>query len=183
MIRYEDHKFKRADKYKDGLLNLINYCINDLNIDNENFLEIGVYMGDSVDIFSKHFKNIYAIDPWDMCEEKCPVNGFYMSDVEKFFDENVLKNNSNVTKIKNFSHNVCNNYADEFFNMIYVDGSHIYKDVLKDLQDWSKKVKVGGVISGHDYDLPQVYSAIMDFFKKPPLKTFEDSSWVYLYEK
>ncbi len=40
---------------------------------------------------------------------------------------------------------------DEYFDFIYIDGSHLYEDVKRDLNDWLPKLKDGGIIGGHDY--------------------------------
>jgi hypothetical protein len=40
---------------------------------------------------------------------------------------------------------------DESLDFVYIDGRHEFPFVIQDLIGWSKKVKQGGVISGHDY--------------------------------
>jgi hypothetical protein len=40
---------------------------------------------------------------------------------------------------------------DESLDFVYIDGLHNFKDVAHDIWEWSKKVRVGGLISGHDY--------------------------------
>merc|ERR1712086_974128 len=54
---------------------------------------------------------------------------------------------------------VCRNYTtscaklveDDYFDFIYVDARHDFKGVFDDLVDWWPKLKVGGIIAGHDY--------------------------------
>jgi predicted O-methyltransferase YrrM len=41
---------------------------------------------------------------------------------------------------------------DQSFDLIYVDGSHIYQDVKRDLEQASRLIKPGGVICGDDLD-------------------------------
>ena len=45
------------------------------------------------------------------------------------------------------------NYPNEFFDMIYLDGDHSYEGVRKDLEQAILKVKKGGWIMGHDYEM------------------------------
>lgn len=52
---------------------------------------------------------------------------------------------------------------DHYFDYIYIDGSHEYEDVVKDIAAWWNKLKPGGVIGGHDYDLPGVKRAVQEF--------------------
>lgn len=42
-------------------------------------------------------------------------------------------------------------FADESLDFVYIDGNHNLKYVVEDICEWSKKVKNGGIISGHDY--------------------------------
>jgi hypothetical protein len=42
-------------------------------------------------------------------------------------------------------------FEDESLDFVYIDGHHGFKFVTEDIWEWSKKVKKGGVISGHDY--------------------------------
>jgi predicted O-methyltransferase YrrM len=40
---------------------------------------------------------------------------------------------------------------DESLDFVFIDACHQYDAVKKDIQNWQKKVRRGGVISGHDY--------------------------------
>jgi hypothetical protein len=40
---------------------------------------------------------------------------------------------------------------DDSLDFVYIDGRHDFPFVIQDLIGWSKKVKQGGIISGHDY--------------------------------
>lgn len=42
-------------------------------------------------------------------------------------------------------------FAPSSLDFVYIDGDHFYDRVLEDLTEWSKIVKPGGIISGHDY--------------------------------
>lgn len=42
-------------------------------------------------------------------------------------------------------------FADESIDFVYIDGNHSYDYVRDDIREWSKKVRAGGVVSGHDY--------------------------------
>ena len=52
-------------------------------------------------------------------------------------------------------------FKDRSLDFIFVDAAHDYTSVKRDIIAWSHKVKVGGIISGHDYDLfPGVTKAV-----------------------
>ncbi len=40
---------------------------------------------------------------------------------------------------------------DEYLDFVFIDGGHTFDDVMLDIILWSKKVKRGGIVSGHDY--------------------------------
>jgi cephalosporin hydroxylase len=42
-------------------------------------------------------------------------------------------------------------FADEYFDWIYIDGNHQYEFVLLDLESYYPKVKAGGFLVGDDY--------------------------------
>ena len=42
-------------------------------------------------------------------------------------------------------------FADESLDWIYLDATHTYTEAKRDLDAWYPKVKLGGLVSGHDY--------------------------------
>jgi predicted O-methyltransferase YrrM len=40
---------------------------------------------------------------------------------------------------------------DESLDFVYIDANHNFDFVMQDIIEWSKKVRKGGVVSGHDY--------------------------------
>lgn len=49
--------------------------------------------------------------------------------------------------------------------MVYVDADHRYETVLQDLRLWYRKVGPGGIVAGHDADLPPVRNAVNDLLR------------------
>jgi predicted O-methyltransferase YrrM len=63
-------------------------------------------------------------------------------------------------------------------DMVYIDGSHAYKDVIADINVWLPRIKPGGVILFHDYNkgnCPGVKPAVDGRMWEYPLILFEDS--------
>jgi predicted O-methyltransferase YrrM len=52
-------------------------------------------------------------------------------------------------------------WPDGHFDFVYIDGDHSEAAVIADLMAWGPKVRKGGVLSGHDWNLPEVRSAVM----------------------
>jgi hypothetical protein len=42
-------------------------------------------------------------------------------------------------------------YTDGSLDFVYIDGDHSFPYIAQDIYEWSKKVRVGGMVSGHDY--------------------------------
>lgn len=40
---------------------------------------------------------------------------------------------------------------DGLFDVVFVDGDHAYKAVVRDIEGWRPKLKVGGLLCGHDH--------------------------------
>lgn len=51
---------------------------------------------------------------------------------------------------------------DDSLDFVFIDGNHEYDHVLEDITQWTKKVKLGGIVCGHDYkeDLTNNYGVI-----------------------
>ena len=53
--------------------------------------------------------------------------------------------------IKGFSMDVAKTVPDESLDFVYIDADHTYESVKEDINAWAKKVRKGGIVSGHDY--------------------------------
>jgi predicted O-methyltransferase YrrM len=47
-------------------------------------------------------------------------------------------------------------FEDESLDFVYIDANHSYQSVKDDLNVWYPKLKVGGVICGHDFSIEDV---------------------------
>lgn len=43
------------------------------------------------------------------------------------------------------------NFADGSLDFVYLDGDHCFESVTFDIAAWSKKIRKGGILAGHDY--------------------------------
>ena len=152
--------------------------------ENPIIVEIGSYMGESTEIFAQEFPfaTIYAIDPWiNGYDDNDETSRADMIDVENQFDMRT-KYYKNIIKIKDFSLNV-DVFSDDI-SMIYIDGSHKYEDVKADILYWRNKIKVGGIISGHDYELNNKHNHISGIKRAVDEelsgfdKIYKDTSWL-----
>jgi predicted O-methyltransferase YrrM len=71
-------------------------------------------------------------------------------------------------------------FPDEHFDLVYIDASHWYDDVVNDINTWLPKIKSGGYLAGHDYiECNDVLYVVNDYFGKThSITRYPDSSWV-----
>jgi hypothetical protein len=63
---------------------------------------------------------------------------------------------------------------DEQFDFVFVDSSHLYENTKAEIRLWMDKIKMGGVLAGHDYsDNPQVKQAVDEMIPADHLKIVE----------
>lgn len=135
-------------------------------------VEIGVAEGRNAEVLirQKAITKLYLIDSWQHLKQS--GDGGYP---QKWHDDNykdVLRRTKihevKRTILRGLSSEMVKEMPDDSLILAYVDGDHSYKGCLTDLQAIYPKVKVGGVISCHDYlNLSYgVNDAVRDFCKE-----------------
>lgn len=113
--------------------------------------EIGIYKGE----FSRHFckagLKLFAIDPWKLYKGFENPRGQERLDFLFEHTQRVLAPYPNCTIVRKTSMEALEDFADESLDFVYIDGNHEFRYIAEDLYEWVKKVKKGGVVSGHDY--------------------------------
>jgi predicted O-methyltransferase YrrM len=115
-------------------------------------VEIGVYEGEFSEVLCKANleAKLYSIDPWAPHPD-------YTAFIKKETFERAYKkakerlSNLNCEMIKKLSLDAINDFMDESLDFVYIDGDHSFQACTNDIVEWSKKVKIGGIIAGHDY--------------------------------
>lgn len=134
-------------------------------------LEIGSWAGGSTITFASAIKKynsgkgkIVAVDAWQSFHGTEHIEKPSHRVMEKALSENkifdlFLHNIKtagvyDIVEIKRgWSRDVLPTLPKEYFDLIFIDGSHFYKDVLLDLQNSAVLLKNGGVICGDDLEL------------------------------
>ena len=57
----------------------------------------------------------------------------------------------NYTFIRKMSTDAVNDFKDGSLDFVYLDGNHEFMHVAQDISLWQKKLRPGGILSGHDY--------------------------------
>jgi len=120
--------------------------------------EIGVDKGS----FSHHLlsksdlKMMYCIDPW--------IDDFGSGHQEGYFDpsgntrksqcEETLRefvDTSRVELVQATGLRASEEFPENSLDYVYIDGDHSLEGIFQDIYAWTPKVRVGGIVSGHDY--------------------------------
>jgi hypothetical protein len=76
--------------------------------------------------------------------------GLQIQTLEERFRENTKDYVDKLCVYVDYSQTRLRQMTDEL-DFVYIDGNHCFDFVMQDLIEWNKKVRKGGVISGHDY--------------------------------
>lgn len=116
--------------------------------------EIGVYRASYSKILLNRNPNLHLIgvDAWAIYEG---YKDFQITDIKEAQKESAdiyNRYSPRTTLIQGWSHEVAQEIPDESLDFVFLDANHAYEYVVQDIADWSKKVKKGGIVYGHDYD-------------------------------
>ena len=145
-------------------------------------VEIGVYKGAFSEILLRTCPSIHlhSVDLWvdmegkpmDEIMEECRVL------LTPYADRSEMVKADSLTASSMFE--------DNSLDFVYIDADHTYEATMADIMAWIPKVKVGGVLAGHDYTtkrctnkqplglghaekgLKRVAAAVNDFIKLNP---------------
>lgn len=152
-------------------------------------VEIGVQRGAFTRRLLKAGLRVYAVDPWMAYKDYWAFTG-YQNHQNKVY-EAARKNLApfpNCVILKQKSMDAVKDFKDESIDFVYIDGHHGFKFVTEDIYEWSKKVKKGGCISGHDYaygkiSARQPYCLQVKYVVDAYTKAFDIKNWYVLGRK
>lgn len=148
------------------------------------FVEVGVWKGRSacylaVEIANSK-KNIKfdCVDTWTAETDPVIFNKYKgQNDIYDIFLKNIEPVKDIISPVRLLSLEAAKNYADESLDFVFIDASHDYENVKKDVEAWLPKIKKGGILGGHDYfnERDAVKQVVDEKFGK--LTKFMDSCW------
>jgi len=155
-------------------------------------VELGTWKGYSIMYLAKKLKqqnydfDLYGVDLFDDSKiHELEGNDYLKPQIKYLWDvynENLVRSNVRevVKDIKKNSWEAANEFEDESVDFIFIDADHKYESVVKDIQAWLPKLKVGGVMSGHDFTQPTagVKKAVEELL--PDFKLGTDEIWIYI---
>jgi len=141
--------------------------------------EIGSFQGVSTMLFAMHVKTIYSVDCYDYVvpeSGRIPSHDQLFVNAEKLFLERT-SNISNIIKVRKTSVEASQQFEDKTLDAVYVDAEHDPISVRSDINAWKNKIKSGGILCGHDFYLPHIYTILYEENLINDLVTYPDSSW------
>jgi predicted O-methyltransferase YrrM len=171
----------RADSLLKGFQDFIKHLKTTQNLGEFIIVEIGSYTGQSTTMFADEAKLVISVDPfmndYDDKDDACHAADIPTEVYSKFL-ENILPY-KNISHIRMTSDDAIKTLENLKVDLVYIDGVHTYDQVKKDIENYRKILKPGGLMCGHDYSShwKGVVDAINEAFGKPDL-TFVDSSWL-----
>lgn len=119
-----------------------------------NMAEVGCWYGRTTSIIrlANTKINLYCVDPFTGSEEhQKELNGYKF---RQDFEDNLKQRGFSVNVVEKYSKDASVDFPDEFFDAIWIDAAHDYKNVCLDINSWYPKLKRGGYLLGHDYPEP-----------------------------
>lgn len=117
--------------------------------------EIGVADGRFSEYLCKTIPNLelICVDTWEPYSENRWYLGYSRRDNNRPNEELARERMApyKAKMIKGFSMNAARDIENESLDFVYIDANHAFDFVIQDIIEWSKKVKTGGIVSGHDY--------------------------------
>lgn len=129
-------------------------------------VEVGVGTGEYAEVLCKANPNLHlsAVDAWDINAMPKVLNEYQVETghahpdtlKQKFWEgwykDSVKRLASyNCTIIRKLSMDALEDFEDNSLDFVYLDAGHDFPNFTLDLHYWKDKVRVGGILAGHDY--------------------------------
>lgn len=122
-------------------------------LDYKGGVEVGVEQGLYSEVLceANPQATVYGVDPWTAYHDyRYHVT---QSKLDGFLEKTKIrmKPYDNYRIIRKFSLHAVDDFYDGSLDFVFIDGNHTLPFIIMDLIEWSKKVRVGGMVTGHDY--------------------------------
>lgn len=118
--------------------------------------EIGVADGRYAEILCQRIPGLtlFGIDPWAKYEGNWRSENYQKVALKRArerlskYDARLISHTSIGAYVNEFGED---QFDDESLDFVFIDGDHTFDNVMLDIILWSRKVKKGGIVAGHDY--------------------------------
>lgn len=158
--------------------------------------EIGVEQGEYSErlVIANPEVTLHLIDAWAAYKgyrdhvSQSKLDGFLQS-----VKTRMAPYNNEIRKVhilRKFSVEAAKEFDNESLDFVYIDANHEFSHVVADLAAWVPKVRVGGIVSGHDfftsggpYHVPYAVRGFTEAYKISPwfvLRGDHTASWMWV---
>lgn len=132
--------------------------------------EVGVEKGKNAQTMFECIPNLklFAVDSYKQHPQHSYEATSYLSHWDQHYLDGVKAQaqkrmqNRNAVIIEKFSEDAAKDVPDNSLDFVYIDADHSYNFIKQDIILWRRKVRKGGIVSGHDYILPGEYLHTFD---------------------
>lgn len=116
-------------------------------------VEVGVAAAAYSELIAKNNPQmkVYGVDPWKVYKGYKDYVRRPTIDALKVEAKERMKGYSNYEFIEEFSMDAVKRFEDNSLDFVYIDANHNFQGITNDIIEWEKKVRPGGIISGHDF--------------------------------
>ena len=151
---------------------------------NSHFVEVGVWKGMSASFMAVEIINsgkqikFDCVDNWAIIDPVIPEELY--ENIWETFQTNIEPVKHIINPVRMISWEAASNYKDESLDFVFIDASHDYESVKKDITAWLPKVKKDGILAGHDYiSFDGVKRAVGELIGNENVMVIEEC-WVYI---
>ena len=138
-------------------------------------VELGSFAGVSSELFALFCDQLYCVDRWEPYREIKEIDK--LATAEQRFDS-MHKNYNHIVKLKMDSLDAASQFAGGSIDMLYMATDQSSEQVERDIDAWLPKIKNGGFIAGHDFNMPTVFNVVTQHFNPTSIEIFNDTSWI-----
>lgn len=142
-------------------------------------VEVGVAQGWTSKHILEHTEDVLrtyiGVDPYLLPERKDQLREA----------QSVYKHQAKARLMVMTSEKASKKLTSQRFDLIFLDADHTYNNIKEDIKLWLPKVRRGGILCGHDYNMntfPGVVMAVNAAFGHNNIELYPDDVWVY-YKK
>jgi len=88
--------------------------------------------------------------------------------------------NARIYKSRTDDEVLLSGYPNGWFDIVFIDADHSYEGVKSDIHLWLPKVKSGGILAGHDFNVemfPGTVQAVCEAFPSSMVQLYDDTVW------